>query len=208
MHAASPGRKGTTMIDTAQDIVQSWAPGTVDSIKTVEELREVYGAPLDVPAYRHFYELTPAALKLIGSSRLIFLASFNQDGQCDVTPRGGPPGFVRVLDSNTFAIPDMRGNRHIRTLCNIVENGRLGVIFITPGDNLTVRVIGSAIVSASSEARDLFPPPNKPPLSVILVKAEVCFVHCPKAFTHAELWKLAGLQTSPAPRVKHGAMAA
>lgn len=196
------------MISMAQDISQSWKPGTADSINTITQLRAIYGEPLDVPAYRHFYELTPDALKLISSARLIFLASFNHDGQCDVTPRGGPPGFIRVLDSNTFAIPDMRGNRHIRTLCNIVENGRLGVTFITPGENLTLRVIGSALVSASSEARGLFPSLGKTPLTVTLVKTEECFVHCPKAFVHSELWQRSDPQSSRAPRVTSGAIAA
>lgn len=196
------------MISKAQDISQDWRPESADRINTTAQLREIYGEKLDVPAYRRFAELTPAALNLIRSAPLIFLASFNQRGQCEISPRGGPPGFVRVLDSNTFAIPDASGNRHISTLCNIVENGRLGAIFITPGDNLTLRVIGSAIVSASPEAKALFPFTGKPPLTVIIVKAEECFVHCPKAFKRSQLWQRGNQQPSPAPGTISDASAA
>jgi PPOX class probable FMN-dependent enzyme len=179
-----------------------WKPGAAEPINTVTELREIYGEKLDVPAYRHFEVLTPAALNIIRSARLIFLATFSHDGQIDVSPRGGRQGFVRVLDSNTFAIPDEKGNRHIRTLSNIVENGRVGVTFITPGDTLTLRVIGSATVSQSPSAKALFPSLSKPPLTVTLVETEVCFVHCPKAFTRSELWKPGDPQPSSAP-VRH-----
>ena len=189
------------MTSTAQDVIQDWMTGTPGAISTVAELRELYDEPLDVPAYRHFEALTPAALDLIRSARLIFLASFGSEGKCEISPRGGPAGFVEVLDSNTFAIPDAKGNRHLLTLANIVENGRVGVFFVTPGDNFTLRVIGNATVSVSAEARDLFHYLNKPPLSVIMVKVEECFVHCPKAFARSELWKYGDTRTAPAPHV-------
>ena len=78
---------------------------------------------------------------------MLFVATYSAEGQADVSPRGGPPGFVTVLDDQHLAIPDATGNRRLDTLENIVESGRVGVIFVIPGRDTTLRVNGRAAVT-------------------------------------------------------------
>ena len=80
--------------------------------------------------------------RLIAASPMVFVASYSAEGHCDVTPRGGPPGFVTVLDERRLAIPDATGNRRLDTLTNVVATGRAGLIFLIPGRDTTLRVNG------------------------------------------------------------------
>src|SRR3712207_8673182 len=77
---------------------------------------------------------------LIAASPMVFVATFSADGRCDVSPRGGPPGFVTVLDEHHLGIPDATGNRRLDTLENVVASGRAGVLFVIPGRDTTLRV--------------------------------------------------------------------
>jgi hypothetical protein len=85
--------------------------------------------------------------RLIAASPMVFVASYSAEGNCDVTPRGGPPGFVTVLDEHRLAIPDATGNNRLDTLRNVVATGHAGLIFLIPGRDQTLRVNGAACVS-------------------------------------------------------------
>jgi PPOX class probable FMN-dependent enzyme len=110
------------------------------------------------------------------------------DGRMDVTPRGGPPGFVTVLDERRLALPDATGNRRLDTLENVVATGRIGLIFVIPGRDTTLRVNGRACVTARPELLDRLTPVGKPPRTAIVVEAEEVYAHCPKAFVRSRLW--------------------
>jgi PPOX class probable FMN-dependent enzyme len=119
---------------------------------------------------------------------MLFVATFSEEGHCDVSPRGGPPGFVTVLDDAHLAIPDATGNRRLDTLENIVATGRAGLIFIIPGRDTTLRVNGRAAVSAEPDLLSQLTPVGKAPRTAIVVEAEEVYAHCPKAFVRSKLW--------------------
>jgi PPOX class probable FMN-dependent enzyme len=132
--------------------------------------------------------LDEACERLIAASTMVFVASFSVDGRVDVTPRGGPRGFVSVVDEHHLAIPDATGNRRLDTLTNIVETARAGLIFLLGGNDMTLRVNGAACVSADPELLDSLTSVGKPPRAAIVVRAEEVFAHCPKAFIRSRFW--------------------
>ena len=108
--------------------------------------------------------------------------------RADVSPRGGQPGFVTVLDDKHLAVPDATGNRRLDTLENIVSSGRAALIFVIPGRDTTLRVSGRAAVTAAPDVLDRVTPVGKPPKSAIVIEAEEVYTHCPKAFVRSKLW--------------------
>jgi uncharacterized protein len=126
--------------------------------------------------------------RLIAASPMVLVASYSADGRCDVTPRGGPPGFVTVLEDRHLAIPDATGNRRLDTLTNVVATGRAGLIFLIPGRDTTLRVNGPACVTDDPELLAALNAVGKPPRTAIVVEAEEAYAHCPKAFVRSKLW--------------------
>lgn len=126
--------------------------------------------------------------RLIGAARMVLVGSVSADGRCDVSPRGGPPGFVSVLDEQHLAIPDATGNRRLDTLENIVSSGRAGLLFLIGGRDTTLRVNGAACVTSDSEVLESLSAVGKPPRTAIVVRAEEVYAHCPKAFVRSALW--------------------
>jgi uncharacterized protein len=158
------------------------------AIERVEQLRDFYDAPMERALRKDVGHIDELCRRLIAASPMLFVASYDEDGQCDVTPRGGPPGFVTVLDEQRIAIPDATGNRRLDTLENVVATGRVGLIFVIPGRDTTLRVNGRACVSAEPELLDRLTPVGKPPVTAIVVEAEEVYAHCPKAFVRSKLW--------------------
>ncbi len=151
-------------------------------------LREIYNPPSGFAAAKEIDHLDEMCRRFIACSPLVFVASANAEGRCDVTPRGGPPGFVSVLDAERLAIPDATGNRRIDTLRNITDTGHVGLIFLIPGRGQTLRVNGRAAVSAEAELLASLTAVGKPPKTAIVVEAEEVFAHCPKAFVRSAVW--------------------
>jgi PPOX class probable FMN-dependent enzyme len=158
------------------------------ALERVEELREFYADAMDVAVRKDIGRLDEMCRRLIGAAPMLFVATFSEQGQCDVSPRGGPPGFVTVLDEGHLAIPDATGNRRLDTLENIVATGRAGLIFLIPGRDTTLRVNGRACVSAAPDLLERLTPVGKPPRTAIVVEAEEVYAHCPKAFVRSKLW--------------------
>jgi PPOX class probable FMN-dependent enzyme len=131
------------------------------------------------------------ARALIAASPLVLVASHDAAGRCDVTPRGGPAGFVTVLDEQHLAIPDATGNRRLDTLTNVIATGQAGLIFLIPGRDQTLRVNGRACVTAAPEVLDAVEAVGKPPRSAIVVRADELYAHCPKALMRSRLWDAA-----------------
>jgi hypothetical protein len=152
------------------------------------ELRALYGAPMQRAVRKDVARLDEMCRRLIAAAPMVFVASFSPDGRCDVTPRGGPPGFVTVLDERRLAIPDATGNRRLDTLTNIVATGRAGLIFLIPGRDTTLRVNGPACVTDDAALLADLNAVGKPPRTAIVVEAEEAYAHCPKAFVRAQLW--------------------
>ncbi len=162
------------------------------SVREVSELREVYELPGSAAERKQVDHLHDVARKLIAACPLVFVASVGADGRCDVSPRGGPAGLVSVLDAHTLAIPDATGNKRLDSLHNIVETGHVGLIFVIPGRDTTLRVNGRACVSTDPELLGQLTAVGKPPRSAIVVQVEEVYGHCPKAFVRSSAWKPAG----------------
>jgi uncharacterized protein len=153
-----------------------------------EQLRDFYDSPMEAAIRKDIAHIDDMCRRLIGASPMLFVATHTEDGRGDVSPRGGQPGFVTVLDDHHLAIPDATGNRRLDTLENIVDTGRVALIFLIPGRDTTLRVNGRAAVTAAPALLDRLTPVGKPPKTAIVVEAEEVYTHCPKAFVRSRLW--------------------
>src|ERR671914_192717 len=158
------------------------------AVERVEQLRDFYDSAMEVAVRKDIGRLDEMARRLIAAAPMLFVATHASGGRADVSPRGGPPGFVTVLDDHHLAIPDATGNRRLDTLENVVDSGRAGVIFVIPGRDTTLRVNGRAAVSAEPGLLERLTAVGKPPKAAIVVEAEEVYTHCPKAFVRSKLW--------------------
>ncbi|CAL9643858.1 MSMEG_1061 family FMN-dependent PPOX-type flavoprotein [Streptomyces sp. enrichment culture] len=161
----------------------------LDALRDQQALREVYAFPKDTALRKQMTELTEETRRLIGCSSLVLVASVDAEGHCDVSPRGGPAGFVSVLDARTVAIPDATGNNRLDTLQNVVATGRAGLLFLVPGRTTTLRVNGRACVSTRPELLSQLTAVGKPPASALVVGIEEVYPHCPKSLLRSGAWK-------------------
>ena len=157
-------------------------------IERVEQLREFYDAAMERAVRKDIGHIDEMCRRLIAASPMVFIATYSKDGQADVSPRGGQPGFVTVLDDHRIAIPDATGNRRLDTLENIVATGQAGLIFLIPGRDTTLRVNGPAHVTAEPDLLESIQSVGKPPRTAIVLEAEEVYAHCPKAFVRSKLW--------------------
>ncbi len=153
-----------------------------------EQLRDFYDAPMERAVRKDIGHIDELCRRLIAAAPMLFVATHAEGGRSDVSPRGGPPGFVTVLDDQHLAIPDATGNRRLDTLENVVSSGRVALIFLIPGRDTTLRVNGHAAVTAAPDVLERLTPVGRPPRAAIVVKAEEVYTHCPKAFVRSKLW--------------------
>ncbi|MCW6007273.1 pyridoxamine 5'-phosphate oxidase family protein [Micromonospora sp. CPCC 205371] len=161
----------------------------LDAVPDQETLRRTYALPRDRDVRKQMIELTEQTRRLIGCASLVFVASADAEGNYDVSPRGGPAGFVTVLDSRTVAIPDATGNKRLDTLQNVVATGRAGLLFVIPGRTTTLRVNGRACVSTRPDLLSQLTAVGKPPASALVLGIEEVYPHCPKALLRSAAWK-------------------
>jgi hypothetical protein len=154
-----------------------------------DELRALYPAAEERAWRKDIGQLDELARALIAASPMLLLATTAADGRCDASPRGGPPGFVTVLDDEHLAIPDATGNRRLDSLTNIIDTGHAGLLFMTPGRTTTLRVNGRAHVTADPDCLARIAAVGKPPITAIVVAVEEVYAHCPKAFVRSRLWQ-------------------
>jgi uncharacterized protein len=153
-----------------------------------EQLRDFYDGPMPQAIRKDIGHIDDLCRRLIAAAPMMFVATHAEGGRADVSPRGGQPGFVTVLDDHHLGIPDATGNRRLDTLENIVSSGRVALIFIIPGRDTTLRVNGHAAVTAGPDVLERLTPVGKPPRTAIVVRAEEVYTHCPKAFVRSKLW--------------------
>ncbi|WP_280696853.1 MSMEG_1061 family FMN-dependent PPOX-type flavoprotein [Kitasatospora sp. GP82] len=159
------------------------------ALRDTAALREVYEQPGEHARRKQVDHLHESAQQVIGCSPLVFMASAGADARADVTPRGGPPGFVSVLDAHTLAVPDATGNKRLDSLHNIIETGQVGLLFVIPGRDTTLRVNGRACVTTDPQLLEQLTAVGKPPRSAVVVGVEEVYGHCPKAFLRGGAWK-------------------
>jgi PPOX class probable FMN-dependent enzyme len=159
----------------------------VKTITTVEELEAIYGEPSERAVLKEVPALTASYRAFVEAAPFVVIAT-SGDGGLDCSPKGDAPGFVRILDDRTLAIPDRPGNNRIDNLRNIVEDPRIALLFLIPGAGETLRVNGRAAITTDDELRATFTVQGKLPRSVILITIEAVYFHCAKAIIRSKLW--------------------
>ena len=158
------------------------------NLTTRDQLRQLYGAASERATLKEMRSLDRHAQQFIALSPFVVLASSNVSGQMDASPRGGDPGFVKVIDNQTLLIPDAPGNNRLDTLENIIDTSQLGLLFMLPGFDETLRINGQASLSTDPSERQLCTDARRTPALVIRVKVQAVYLHCAKAFMRAQLW--------------------
>jgi PPOX class probable FMN-dependent enzyme len=159
-------------------------------VTRVEELQELVGGdPHPVVPLKLFDSLEPRALEFIGRSPFLLLSTSDRTGRQDVSPKGDAPGFVWVENDKTLWIPDRPGNKLAFGHKNILENPHVGLLFLIPGTEETLRVNGTAELHADAELLGQLAARGRPAVLAVRVAVEECFFHCAKAFKRAKLWK-------------------
>ena len=156
-------------------------------ITTMAQLESLYGDTMPPSIAKETDRITPAYRALIEAAPFFALASSGAGG-LDCSPRGDPAGFVHVADEKTLLIPDRRGNNRIDTLRNIIHDPRLALLFMIPGCNETIRVMGRASISADPVLTQQFVMEGKMPRTVLVVTVESVFYQCAKAIVRSKLW--------------------
>ena len=161
----------------------------MDYLSTIEQLRSVYRPASDGAVRKELKALDAHCRSFLARSPFVVIGSTDGNGHADVTPKGDRPGFVAVLDATTIAIPDRPGNNRLDTLENLIADPAIGLLFLIPGMNETLRINGKARISTDDALRTRFAIDGKLPLSVIVVAVESVYMHCAKAFMRSELWQ-------------------
>ncbi|PGH52827.1 pyridoxamine 5'-phosphate oxidase [Azospirillum palustre] len=156
-------------------------------ITDLAALEALYGEPAAPSIAKEVPALTPGYRALIEASPFFVLATSGPDG-LDASPRGDEAGFVRVADDRTLLIPDRRGNNRIDSLRNILADPRVGLLFLVPGLNETLRVNGRAVIDTDPALCESFAVDGKPPKSVLVVTIESVFFQCGRALLRSRLW--------------------
>jgi len=158
------------------------------TITSTEELERVYSdAPYGPAVFKETDRISAQYRKLIEAAPFCVIATSGPEG-LDCSPRGDPPGFVRVLDEHTLLIPDRRGNNRIDSLRNLVRDPRISLLFLIPGVGETMRINGRAKISTDPKLTDSFAMNGKTPKCVLVVTVERAYFQCTKAIIRARLW--------------------
>ncbi|MEM6438284.1 MAG: MSMEG_1061 family FMN-dependent PPOX-type flavoprotein [Pseudomonadota bacterium] len=160
-----------------------------ETIETAQALRAVLGAPSERVQAKVIDRIDEGAARYIAASPFAALATRRADGGVDVTPRGDPPGFAKVLDSKTLALPERPGNRRADALLNLLEDPRLGLLFMIPGVTHTLRVSGEARLVRDAALGEAMAVNGRAPELIVLVRVERVLSHCSKAFVRSALWR-------------------
>ena len=158
------------------------------TIQDEAALRALYPPTHTLAAVKSLGILDPHARDFIRRSPFLTIGTQNREGRADVSPRGDPAGFVRVLDDKTLAIPDRPGNNRLDTLSNIVANPNMGLLFMVPGFDDTLRVNGMARLSTDPKLLQAMAVNDRVPTLAIVVSVSEVFLHCAKAFRRSRLW--------------------
>jgi uncharacterized protein len=165
-----------------------------NTLHSLSELRAHYREPSALVKAKKKSVLDEASQRFISGSPFLLLGTSSSEGPVEVSPRGGPPGWVKMLDDKRLLIPDLNGNNLVDSMTNIVANQYVGILFVHPGKDETLRVNGKAwitidpaLLAACAEQTEDGRTP-KTPKAAIAVHVEDVFIHCAKAFRRGEVW--------------------
>ena len=157
-------------------------------VRSERELRGVIGEPMPRSVKKEIAHLDENCRAFIARSPFVLVASCDAQGRLDVSPKGDPAGFVQVLDERTLAIPDRPGNQRADTFANVLQNPRVGLLFLIPGMQETLRVNGGALIVRDVAVRERMAVRGKVPALALVVTVEEAFIHCTKCMLRSHLW--------------------
>ncbi len=157
-------------------------------IESVEALRRVYSEAKGRAVQKQIDHINRHCARFIGLSPFVVIASGDGQGALDASPRGGAPGFVRVAGAHTLLIPDSPGNNRLDTLTNLIATGSVGLLFMIPGVDETLRVNGRARLNDDAAMLATFADAKRTPKLVIEITVTDAYLHCAKAFMRSNLW--------------------
>ena len=160
-----------------------------DAVKDMSELRALVGEPSELARKKQIDHLDHHCREYIAHAPFLLLATSDATGRCDVSPKGDAPGFVHVLDDRHLVIPDRPGNKRFDGISNILENPHVGLIFLVPRYEETLRVNGRATITRDPELLARMEVGGRRPLLAIGVEVEEVFMHCATAFKRSGLWQ-------------------
>lgn len=161
----------------------------MSDLESVDDLEAWYGTPSYRAARKQLDHLDEHCVRFIRASPFVVVASADGEGNCEASPRGDFPGFVRVLDSRRLHLPDRTGNNRVDSSRNVVENPRLSLLFMVPGMEETLRVRGTVALRTDQELRDAYAEGGRPARAVWEVAVERVFFQCTKALVRSRLWQ-------------------
>jgi hypothetical protein len=160
-----------------------------DVVTTETDLRALLGSPSEVALKKQITRLDEHCRAFIAHAPFMLLATSDAQGRCDVSPKGDPAGFVRVLDDAHLVIPDRPGNKRLDGMRNILANPHVGLLFLVPARGETLRVNGRACITRDADLLATLAVGGKVPSLAIGVEVEEVFLHCAKAFKRSGLWE-------------------
>ena len=172
----------------------NWGPSDMDehgqgqTYREETDLRETMGEAMELAEKKCVSSLDKHCKAFIERSPFLCIGTSRSGGRADVSPRGDPPGFVQILDDNTLFIPDRPGNNRLDTMTNIIENPNVGLLFLVPGFDDTLRVNGKATIIRDDALAQATAVNGKEPKVGIKVEVQEAFLHCAKAFKRSRLW--------------------
>ncbi|MBJ7537321.1 pyridoxamine 5'-phosphate oxidase family protein [Marinomonas transparens] len=159
-------------------------------IQSETDLRALLGFPKDRAKNKQLDELEKHSIHFIRLSPFLTLSSHDASGHVDCSPRGGKPGFVKVINNKCILIPESKGNNRLDSLLNLLATGNIGCLFLIPGVDETLRINGTARISTSTEHLALFTEERNPPKVCIEITITEVFLHCAKSLMRSELWSI------------------
>lgn len=184
----------------------------VDVISSQDQLEAVLGRPNSRVVEKVIKSLDAHCRRFIARSPFVLVGSADAAGNIDASPKGDPPGFVRVLDDNTLALPERPGNRRADTFRNLLQNPKVGLIFLIPGKRETLRIAGDAMIVRDIGLRQSMAVDGHVPALALVVTVREAFFHCSKCMIRSQLWEpaswpsLDGLPSLAEVAVSHGGL--
>lgn len=168
----------------------SYTPNPEYVLETSQALVGIVGEPRSLIREKSTPFVTPLVQQFVMNSPYFLLATAAEDGTCDCTPRGDPAGsLVTFLDERTLVFADRKGNRRIDSMRNIISNPHVGMLFLVPGTDETVRINGTAAISTDPELCERLSVQGKPATLVVIVGIEEVFTHCARSILRSRIWE-------------------
>ncbi|WP_422657486.1 pyridoxamine 5'-phosphate oxidase family protein [Paenibacillus sp. EC2-1] len=159
-----------------------------ERITSESELRDLLGYPSPLVSKKTIHSLDSHCIDFIQKSPMIFISTSDNNGNCDVSPRGDQAGFIHIIDNQHIVIPERPGNRRLDSILNILSNPHIGIILVIPQLEETLRINGRACVIKDAHILESMRANGKVPTLGIGVTIEECYMHCAKAFKRSKLW--------------------